>query len=77
MSEFKYATLMKDPQSFQDTLDYVELLETNKACLSQSNQDISFMQGINTINAVSHEITNQDIKKLIRTNSQKILTILF
>lgn len=71
LPDFKYATLMKDPQSFQDALDYVELLETNKTCLTQSNQDIPFMQGINTVNAVSKEITIHDIKKLIETHAQQ------
>lgn len=71
LPDFKYATLMKDPQSFQDALDYVELLETNKACVPQSNQDISVMQSLNTVNAISKEISNQDIKKLIETHAQQ------
>lgn len=70
-AEYKHSTLVKDPQSFQDAVDYVELLETNKVCFPQNSQDISFQSGTNTVNAVSTDITNRDLKNLLETHVQK------
>lgn len=38
--EFKHPTLMKHPQTFQATLDFVELLEVNKLCFPHQDQNL-------------------------------------
>lgn len=70
LPEYKHSTLIKDPQTFKEAVDYVELLETNKACFPQNSQDVTFPQG-NLVNAISSDISNKQIKELLETHVQK------
>lgn len=71
LPEYKHSTLIKDPQTFKEAVDYVELLETNKACFPQNSQDVTFPQGNIAVNAISSDITNKEIKQLLETHVQK------
>lgn len=71
LPEYKHSTLIKDPQSFKEAVDYVELLEANKVCFPQNSQDVCLSQGNNIVNAVSSDISNKEIKQLLETHVQK------
>lgn len=71
LDEYKHPTLMKDPQSFQSALDFVELLETNRSCFSQSNQNSQSSPAQIPVNATSEQISNQEIKSLLETHAQQ------
>lgn len=64
--EFKHATLMKNPENFQDAVDFVELLETNQSCID-SNTSLDFP----TINATTSQVSNEDIKLMLETHAKQ------
>lgn len=72
LPEYKHSTLIKDPQTFKEAVDYVELLEANKVCFPQNSQGACFSQTDNMVNAVvSSDITNKEMKNLLETHVQK------
>lgn len=63
LPELKKATLMKDPQSFNEALNYVELLQANEATMTDCHNTPT------EINNVNH--SNIDLLKVIECHAQK------
>lgn len=68
LPEYKHPTLMKDPQSFQAALDFVELLEANKFCFPQYDENSHIS---NSINTVSEKDSNKEIKSLLEAHAKQ------
>ena len=62
LPEFRHAALMKDPQSFKEAVDFVELLQANNLAFPQ--QDMTIPSTVGNI-----KISNEDIKTLIETHA--------
>ena len=71
LPNYKHAALMKDPQTFQEAIDFVELLQTNENSLSNENTEIYKNPSVGTINASSQQTLNDEIKQLINSNAAK------
>lgn len=71
LPEFKHPTLMKDPQTFQAALDFVELLEANKSCFPQHDQNSQTSPMSTSINTVSDQNSNKEIKSLLETRAKQ------
>ena len=68
---YKHPALMKDPQSFQEALDFVELLQTNESSLANSSSGNTEMNSVGAINASSTGITTEQIKEIVESQATK------
>ena len=70
LPSYKHSALMKDPQTFQEAIDFVELLQTNEASLN-SDYERSLDPLVGKIDSSAKQITNDEIKQLIELQSAK------
>lgn len=75
LPEYKHPTLMKDPQTFQAALDFVELLEANKLCFPYQDQNSLTSPITNSINSIAKENSNinsnDEIKSLLEAHAKQ------
>lgn len=75
MPEFKHHTLMKDPQTFQAALDFVELLEANKLFFPHQDQNLLTSSMTNSMKSVAKENSNvnsnNEIKSLLEAHEKQ------
>lgn len=71
LPEFKHPTLMKDPQTFQAALDFVELLEANKLCFPHQDHNSLTSPMNNSINSVAKENSHSEIKSLLEVHAKQ------
>lgn len=75
LPEFKHPTLMKDPQTFQAALDFVELLEANILCFPHQDQNSLTSSITNSINSVANQNpnvnSNNEIKSLLEAHTKQ------
>lgn len=71
LPEYKHPTLMKDPQTFSDAVDFAELLEANRSCFPEQDQNFHVPSTAIPVNTISDRNSNQEIKSLLEEHAKQ------